>query len=269
MAVALRVSRSPAEQPAVRLRRARRPGRHPGDPRTSPPPTSCTAGGCRRSADRSRRRRTRSPRRGSRPTRSAATRATRRSSPASAYPAMRSWVRVVTVPEYQDYVETLARRSTQPGSSRQSRKTTPRAIDEAGADRRGPMTAPTVSTPRPEVVTPGVPEQRAAWIERATSADHKVVGLLYIATALSFLAVAAVEFALLRLQLLRPREHPDRARDLQPAAERRAGHLRRPRPDPAGARADRLRRARCRSAPAASPCRACTSSPTGSTWSAR
>jgi len=66
------------------------------------------------------------------------------------------------------------------------------------------VTAPTVPTPRPEIVTPGVPEQRAGWIDRATSADHKVVGLLYIATALAFLAAAAVEFALMRLQLIVP-----------------------------------------------------------------
>lgn len=56
----------------------------------------------------------------------------------------------------------------------------------------------------PEVVTRGVPVARKAWIERATSADHKAVGLLYIATALSFLSVAAIEFALLRLQLIVP-----------------------------------------------------------------
>jgi cytochrome c oxidase subunit 1 len=56
----------------------------------------------------------------------------------------------------------------------------------------------------PEVVTRGVPVTRKAWIERATSADHKAVGLLYIATALSFLSVAAIEFALLRLQLIVP-----------------------------------------------------------------
>ena len=66
------------------------------------------------------------------------------------------------------------------------------------------MTASTVPTPRPEIVTQGVPEQRAGWIDRATSADHKVVGLLYIATALAFLAAAAVEFALTRLQLIVP-----------------------------------------------------------------
>jgi heme/copper-type cytochrome/quinol oxidase subunit 1 len=56
----------------------------------------------------------------------------------------------------------------------------------------------------PEVVTRGVPVARKPWIERATSADHKAVGLLYIATALSFLSLAAIEFALLRLQLIVP-----------------------------------------------------------------
>jgi cytochrome c oxidase subunit 1 len=66
------------------------------------------------------------------------------------------------------------------------------------------MTSPTLTPPRPEVVTRGVPAESQAWIERATSADHKTVGLLYIATALSFLALAAVEFALMRVQLLVP-----------------------------------------------------------------
>ena len=65
------------------------------------------------------------------------------------------------------------------------------------------MTAPTL-TASPEVVTRGVPVARKPWIERATSADHKAVGLLYIATALSFLSLAAVEFALMRLQLIVP-----------------------------------------------------------------
>ena len=66
------------------------------------------------------------------------------------------------------------------------------------------MTAPTLTDSRPEVVTRGVPVARKPWIERATSADHKAVGLLYIATALSFLSLAAVEFALMRLQLIVP-----------------------------------------------------------------
>lgn len=66
------------------------------------------------------------------------------------------------------------------------------------------MSAPTIPQPRPEVVTPGVAARREAWIERATSADHKVVALMYIATACAMLAVAAVEFALMRLQLIVP-----------------------------------------------------------------
>ena len=66
------------------------------------------------------------------------------------------------------------------------------------------MTPPTVSHPSPEIVTRGVAVERKAWVERVTSADHKTVGVLYIATALSFLALAAVEFALLRLQLIVP-----------------------------------------------------------------
>jgi hypothetical protein len=62
------------------------------------------------------------------------------------------------------------------------------------------VTAPaTVSPPRPEVVTEGIPSRRAPWIERATSADHKSVGILYLGTALSFGALAAVELVLLRV----------------------------------------------------------------------
>jgi len=58
---------------------------------------------------------------------------------------------------------------------------------------------------RPEVVSrQGVPAPRPAWIERTTSGDHKQVSLLYIGTALSFLALAAVEFMLIRLQLIVP-----------------------------------------------------------------
>jgi cytochrome c oxidase subunit I len=65
------------------------------------------------------------------------------------------------------------------------------------------VTAPTAPA-RPEVVTRGAGAELEPWIEQATSADHKRVGLMYIATALSFLALAAVEFALVRLQLIVP-----------------------------------------------------------------
>ena len=57
---------------------------------------------------------------------------------------------------------------------------------------------------RPEIVTREMPSPRQSWIERATSADHKIVGLLYIATSLTFLALAAIHFALMRAQLIVP-----------------------------------------------------------------
>ena len=67
------------------------------------------------------------------------------------------------------------------------------------------MTPPTtVAPPRPEVVTEGIPRRRAAWIERATSTDHKSVGILYLGTSLCFGAIAAIELILLRVQLIVP-----------------------------------------------------------------
>jgi len=63
---------------------------------------------------------------------------------------------------------------------------------------------PTIAGRRPELVTRGVAKRRQAWIEAATAADHKAVARLYIGTALSFLAVAAVEFFLVRIQLIAP-----------------------------------------------------------------
>jgi cytochrome c oxidase subunit 1 len=65
---------------------------------------------------------------------------------------------------------------------------------------------PTLAPARPEIVSRGVPKSRQPWLERATSADHKVVGELYIATALTLLAVAVTEFALMRLQLIIPEQ---------------------------------------------------------------
>lgn len=67
------------------------------------------------------------------------------------------------------------------------------------------MTPPdsTATHARPELVARLRP-QRQAWIERATSADHKTVSLLYIATALTMLALAAIEFLLMRAQLAVP-----------------------------------------------------------------
>ena len=66
------------------------------------------------------------------------------------------------------------------------------------------MTPPTLAPARPELVTREAPARRPGWVERATSADHKSVGLLYLGTSLTFLVLAAVEFALMRVQLFVP-----------------------------------------------------------------
>jgi cytochrome c oxidase subunit 1 len=57
---------------------------------------------------------------------------------------------------------------------------------------------------RPELVTDGPPARRPAWVEIATSTDHKDVGRLYIGAALSFLVLGIVAFLLMRLQLAIP-----------------------------------------------------------------
>ena len=66
------------------------------------------------------------------------------------------------------------------------------------------MSAPAVSPARPEIVSHGLRPRRAAWIERATSSDHKSVAMLYLGGALAFLVVAALELALMRVQLIVP-----------------------------------------------------------------
>jgi heme/copper-type cytochrome/quinol oxidase subunit 1 len=57
---------------------------------------------------------------------------------------------------------------------------------------------------RPEVVTERYPPRRPRWVELATSADHKSVGVLYLGTALSFLVLAVTELVLMRVQLIVP-----------------------------------------------------------------
>jgi cytochrome c oxidase subunit 1 len=57
---------------------------------------------------------------------------------------------------------------------------------------------------RPELVTEAVPRRRQAWIERATSADHKSVGMLYIGASLAFLVAALAELVVMRVQLIVP-----------------------------------------------------------------
>jgi cytochrome c oxidase subunit 1 len=74
------------------------------------------------------------------------------------------------------------------------------------------VTPPTIAPARPELVTDGLPRRRPDWIERATSGDHKSVGLLFIGASLSFLALAVVELVLMRVQLIVPEStliHPE------------------------------------------------------------
>jgi heme/copper-type cytochrome/quinol oxidase subunit 1 len=67
------------------------------------------------------------------------------------------------------------------------------------------MTPPTTAgVARPEVVTEAVPRRRQAWIERATSADHKSVGVLYIGAALAFAVAALTALVVMRVQLIVP-----------------------------------------------------------------
>ena len=168
--------------------------------------------------------------------------AARRSSPAPASRRCGAWVRVVT----RARVHGL-RRAADEGPDRGAGVSSTDC--SSGPTRPGPRrpanerpAADTATTARPEVVTRDLREPRQAWIERATSADHKTVGLLFIATALSLLALAATEFALMRMQLIIPENsliQPEIFNRLMTAL---GGHLRRPRLHPAGARADQLHR---------------------------
>jgi heme/copper-type cytochrome/quinol oxidase subunit 1 len=65
------------------------------------------------------------------------------------------------------------------------------------------MTPPTIAA-QPEVVSEGLRKRRPAWVERATSADHKTVSMLFLGGALSFLFLAALELVLMRIQLIAP-----------------------------------------------------------------
>jgi cytochrome c oxidase subunit 1 len=67
------------------------------------------------------------------------------------------------------------------------------------------MTPPTAAgAVRPELVTEALPSRRQAWIERATSSDHKSVGMLYIGAALTFLIAAVTALVVMRIQLIVP-----------------------------------------------------------------
>lgn len=66
------------------------------------------------------------------------------------------------------------------------------------------MTPPLQGASRPEIVSERIPRRRPAWLGLVTSADHKAVGRMYVATSFLFAAVALTELVLIRLQLLVP-----------------------------------------------------------------
>jgi len=63
---------------------------------------------------------------------------------------------------------------------------------------------PTIAPQRPELATDSVPTSKPRWLEIATSSDHKDIGRMYIAAALSFLVLGLMAFLLIRLQLVVP-----------------------------------------------------------------
>lgn len=58
--------------------------------------------------------------------------------------------------------------------------------------------------PHPELVVDGYAARRPRWVELATSADHKDLGRILLTGSLGFLAVAALQLLLMRLQLAIP-----------------------------------------------------------------
>ncbi len=63
---------------------------------------------------------------------------------------------------------------------------------------------PAIAPQRPELASDGIPPARPRWLALATSTDHKDVGRMFIAGALSFLVLGLVQFLLIRLQLVVP-----------------------------------------------------------------
>jgi cytochrome c oxidase subunit I len=62
----------------------------------------------------------------------------------------------------------------------------------------------TARTARTELVTEELPHRRQAWIERATSSDHKSVGVMYIGAAMCFGLAALTALVVMRVQLIVP-----------------------------------------------------------------
>ena len=66
------------------------------------------------------------------------------------------------------------------------------------------MTPPIQTATNPEVVSERIPRAQKGWITLVTTAEHKAVGRMYIATALFFATAALAELLMMRLQLMIP-----------------------------------------------------------------
>ena len=119
----------------------------------------------------------------------------------TSFPAMRAWVRVVTVPEYTAYLEQLQKDLT----AAQGIIVRGQKAPHAAPPEARPMAPRRARPPHPaRDRDPRAAQPRQAWIERATSADHKTVGAAVHRHRAHLLALAATEFALMRLQLIVP-----------------------------------------------------------------
>ncbi len=66
------------------------------------------------------------------------------------------------------------------------------------------MTPPIRTSAHPEVVSEQIPRAQKGWITLVSSAEHKSVGRMYIATSLFFATAALAELLMMRLQLMVP-----------------------------------------------------------------
>ncbi len=123
----------------------------------------------------------------------------------TSYPSLTAQVRVVEAAEYETYVEGLTSDLAEAQDAVVQAAAAESASEEATETGDAMTPPPTAVEARPEVVTrTGTAQQKVGWVERATSGDHKGVARLYLGGALSFLVVALVQWALMRVQLIVP-----------------------------------------------------------------
>ena len=106
-----------------------------------------------------------------------------------AYAVMRTRVRVVSVTEYESWLEEQAAGIQEAQAFVQERvaEAAPGERNGGGDGGRAMSDGRALAPHRPELVTDRVPSAGPRWLELATSSDHKDIGRLFIGAALSFL----------------------------------------------------------------------------------